>query len=420
MDIIAQIYRFVIGVDTHARKHVFAIIEAATGRLVATHDFQTTKAALARALNWVSKYINNHQEVLWVIEGCSTYGSGLAKLVGEAGFEVAEAPRYNTAGRGGATGKTDPLDAQRIARATLPLTAKELRNPRENDGARAALRILVTAREAMTTERTAQVNELTALLRSFDLDIDARKPLTATQMQQVANWRKREESLVQAIARQEATRLAKRITALDLELKENHKNIENTVRLTPAAGLLEKTGFGPVTTAITFEAWSHLGRVHSEAAFAALAGVNPVPASSGNTTRHRLNRGGDRNLNHALHVVAITKMRIDPETKAYVEKRRAEGRTDREIRRCLKRYLARQVYRYLNSEAQANLWETREPHLRDTPDSDQRNRHANVSAPSTGKSQRSLTQTCVRPGGQRPPLGAPTTHPQPNLTKSST
>lgn len=105
---------------------------------------------------------------------------------------------------------------------------------------------------------------------------------------------------------------------------------------------------------VAITAWSHAGRVRSEAAFACLAGVNPIPASSGNTTRHRLNRGGDRRLNRALHIAAVTRMRIDPDTRAYVEKRRAEGRTTKEIRRSLKRYLARQIYRHLNA-AQAHM-----------------------------------------------------------------
>jgi transposase len=116
-----------------------------------------------------------------------------------------------------------------------------------------------------------------------------------------------------------------------------------------AAPLLDKTGIGPVTAAIAYAAWSHPGRIRNEAAFACLAGVNPIPASSGNTTRHRLNRGGDRRLNRALHMATVTRMTHDPETRAYVEKSRAQGRTKKEIRRSLKRYLARQIYRTLNT-----------------------------------------------------------------------
>jgi len=420
MDIIAQIYRFVIGVDTHARKHVFAIIEAATGKIVATHDFQTTKAALLRALAWVAKQTQQAQQVLWVIEGCATYGAGLAKLVTEAGFSVVEAPRYHTAGRGGAIGKTDLLDAQRIARAALPLTVGELCHPRQANGPRAALRVLLSARDSMTTQRTANVNALTGLLRAFDLDLDARKALTSTQIQQVAGWRKRVEPLAETIARAEAVRLAKRIIELDAELKDNLKAIEQALQSTPAVGLLAQPGIGPVTAGIAYESWSHLGRVQTEAEFASLAGVNPVPASSGNTTRHRLNRGGDRQLNHALHVIAVTKMRVDPETQRYVEKRRAEGRTDREIRRCLKRYIARRIYRYLNSVAKAEAQSSQVGAQADQNPKGSENRARTQEVPSTGNRRCSLTQQSVRHGGQRPPLGTSPTHQTPNLTKPRT
>jgi transposase len=104
-----------------------------------------------------------------------------------------------------------------------------------------------------------------------------------------------------------------------------------------------------VTAAVVYTAWSHLGRVRSEAAFAALAGVNPIPASSGNTVRHRLNRGGDRRLNSALHMATVVRMVHDPVTRAYAERKKAEGKNPREIRRILKRYLARHLYRALNA-----------------------------------------------------------------------
>ena len=133
------------------------------------------------------------------------------------------------------------------------------------------------------------------------------------------------------------------------DLKSNATSMTVLVRQSRAAVLLERTGIGPMTAAIALTAWSHPGRVRSEAAFACLAGVNPIPASSGNTTRHRLNRGGDRRLNRALHMATIVRMTHDPETRAYVEKRRAEGRTTKEIRPILKRYLARQIYRTLNA-----------------------------------------------------------------------
>ena len=230
---------------------------------------------------------------------------------------MCEAPRTDTKKRHG-VGKSDQLDAHHIAVAALPLSAQKLRRPRLNDGARQALRILVTARDAMSTERTRSVNSLTALLHTQDLRLDARKALSGAQITERSRWRAREEVLSLSVARAEAIRLAKHVLELDDQLKANEKQLTALVQI-------------------------------SEAAYASLAGVNPIPASSGNPVRHRLNRGGDRSLNHALHMVALTRMTHEPETRKYVEKRRAQGLTDQEIRRCLKRHLARSIYRELNA-----------------------------------------------------------------------
>jgi transposase len=344
---VAHNHPFVIGVDTHARNHVLAILTA-TGQQLDTAEFPTTKAGMARAMAWAARRTGGDLAALWVIECTATYGAQLAHTVAEAGYQVLEAPRMNARAHRG-VGKSDPLDARRVAEATLPLEANHLRHPRRGDGERAALRVLVTARDHMTGERTRAVNALTALVRVFELGIDARRPLSNQQIVEIARWRTRNEPLAAATARAEAVRLAKRIVALDQELAANQETMDTLVRSTPAAGLLDKIGIGPVTAAVCLTVWSHHGRVHSEAAFASLAGVNPIPASSGNTVRHRLNRGGDRRLNRALHMATITRMIHDPTTSDYVERRRAQGRTTKEIRRCLKRYLARQIYRHLNA-----------------------------------------------------------------------
>lgn len=281
-------------------------------------------------------------------KGPEATGALLTGTVARAGYRVVEAPRfraYASARRG--AGKSDPLDAAAIAASVLVLEQSQLRNPRQDDGIRAALRVLVSAREQMTIERTAKVNALTALLRTVDLGVDARRPLTDTKITEISHWRVRDEPL--AVARAEALRLSKRIDVLDSELKDNNIRTTELLEASPAAPLLEETGIGPVTAAVVYTAWSHLGRVRSEAAFAALAGVSPIPASSGNTTRHRLNRGGDRRLNRALHLATVVRMVHDPATRAYAERRKAEGKTSREIRRCLKRYLARHLYRALNA-----------------------------------------------------------------------
>ncbi|MCC9055345.1 IS110 family transposase, partial [Microbacterium sp. F2E] len=330
-----------------AKTHTLAILAAPLGELVDTAQFPTTHAGLQRAIDWAGRRTGADLDVLWVIEGIGSYGARLAQTVAQTGYQVAEAPRMNARTNRG-VGKSDPLDARRIAAAALPLEITHLRSPRDDDGERAALRVLVTAREHMTTERTGTINALTALLRTVNLGIDARRPLTSTQVTEITRWRARAETVAAATARAEAIRLAKRVTALNDELAENRLRMEALVHATPAATLLDEPGIGVVTAAITMTAWSHVGRLRSEAAFASLAGVNPIPASSGNTARHRLNRGGDRRLNRALHMAVVTRMRCDPATRAYVERRRTEGRTNKEIRRCLKRYLARRIYRQLN------------------------------------------------------------------------
>ncbi|MEU7965622.1 IS110 family transposase [Streptomyces sp. NPDC049097] len=349
--IVAHTRSFVIGVDTHARTHTYAVL-AANGEHLDTETFPNTPAGRARAINWVGRRTGGDLGALWVIEGIGSYGAQIARQSALAGYRVAEAARMGRGGRRG-IGKSDPIDARRIAAAVLPLPEEQLRNPRMDEGIRAATQILLTARDELTGERTRAVNALTALVRTADLGIDARRSLGAKKVGEMARWRPREEDLATATARTEAVRLARRILVLDAEITDNTNRIGELVDASPAAELVEETGIGPVTAATVLVAWSHPVRIRNEAAFAALAGVSPLPASSGNTTRHRLNRGGDRRLNRALNVIAMVRMVHHPQTRAYADRRRTEGKTDREIRRCLKRYLARRLYRHINNAAAA-------------------------------------------------------------------
>lgn len=354
MTIVAHAHPFVIGVDTHAKTHALSILATPSGEIVEEATFPTTRSGLARAVAWAGRRTGGDLAVLWVIECAATYGAQLARAVADTGYTAVEAARMNAKANRG-IGKSDQLDARRIAAAVLPLEVNRMRQLRSDDAVRAGLRVLVTARELMTGERTANVNALLALLRMVDLGIDARKPLTSAQIGEVSHWRVRHEEVGIATARSEAVRLARRITALDSELAENIAATTALLAQSPAKVLLEKIGIGPVTAAVAMAAWSHDGRVRDEAAFASLAGVNPIPASSGNTVRHRLNRGGDRRLNRALHMAVVTRMAYDPPTRAYVERRTAEGLSKKEIRRILKRYLARQIYRALTAESRAAI-----------------------------------------------------------------
>lgn len=345
MSSVADHYDHVVGVDTHARTHTYAVLEAGTGRRVDSATFPTTTNGLSRALAWMRRRAQGR--VLVAIEGASSYGSNLRRALAAVSVDVCDVrppKRESRAGRG----KSDEIDAIAAGRTALASELERLTAPR-SDGLRAALRVLLVARQAMDSRRTADRNALTALLRSFELGIDARKPITDTQVREVAGWRHRAaDDAAMTTIRQEARRLAVSVQALTVQLAQNQAALAGHVQEL-APGLQQLLGVGAVTGAILVTAYSHQGRVRSEAAFAALAGASPLQASSGNTTRHRLNRHGDRQLNRALDVIARVRLSCDPTTRNYLARRLAEGKSKREIRRSLKRYIARQLFRQLSA-----------------------------------------------------------------------
>jgi transposase len=291
--------------------------------------------------------------VVFAIEGTRSYGIGLARAVAGLGLAVIELERPARRDRRG-RGKTDAIDAVLGARKALGLDAAALPTPRA-DGDREALRILLVARTEMTVEKTAKTNRLIALLRTgSDADRDlVRAKLGTAGLTRVARRRgPGTETREQAVRRSEARRLALGILELAAALSANRSELAELVEQL-APGLLASPGIGPVSAAQALVSWSHRGRCRSEAAYACLGGASPLQASSGRTNRHRLNRGGDRALNRALHDIARTRMRCCPRTRAYLQRRRAEGLSDPEIRRCLKRYIARELYRTLNRTAAA-------------------------------------------------------------------
>jgi len=247
-------------------------------------------------------------------------------------------------------GKSDPIDAHLAVLAALRLDADRLPIPRA-DGDREALRILLGTRHELTVANTAQTNRLRALLLGGqDTERDmARATLTDPVL--VAMARRREPpqaSREQAVRHSEIRRLALAIRAGRHALAANRAQLQTIVD-EMAPGLTERRGIGAVTAAQAIVSFSHPGRCRSDAAFAALSGTSPLQASSGKTVRYRLNRGGDRALNSAIHTIAITRRRCCPTTRDYVARRTAEGKSSREIQRCLKRYIARELYRALNA-----------------------------------------------------------------------
>jgi transposase len=284
----------------------------------------------------------------WAIEGTGSYGAGLSRFLDDRGERVVEVGRLRRQRRSQA--KTDALDALRTARSVLGETRSAA--PRAG-GERDALRALMVARASASVAKKSSLCQLRALIVTCPEPLRAQlSSLTRARLiARCASLRpdrhKQHELRGTLIALHS---LAVRTQALTREERELEREITGLVaKLAPQ--LLQEPGVGPISGAQLIVSWSHQGRIRNEAAFARLAGAAPVPASSGQTIRHRLDRGGDRQLNRALQTIVLTRRRQDAATIAYIERRRSEGRTNREATRCLKRYLARHLYRVLEAGA---------------------------------------------------------------------
>jgi len=346
VSILAERVDVVIGVDTHTDTHSAALLSNA-GAVLAETTVVADDVGAAGLLAWADQHGSAGDRREWIIDGARSHGVGLARVLLAAGEVVREAARRPGTARRRA-GKSDELDA--IAAARTALTAAQVATPR-SDGDREALRVLHVCRRHYTDTRTATVNLLKSLILTADDDLrgQLRRLNTTKQVRHlIRDTTEPAGDALTHIRRQQLHALAHQIAALDRTLADNLKQMRSLIKaLCPA--LLDQPGIGPVSAAIALTAWSHHGRLRHEAAFAALAGVNPIPASSGRNQRHRLNRGGDRNLNAALHTIAVNRSRHDPTTRAYIARRTAEGRTPNEITRCLKRYLARQLFRIMQA-----------------------------------------------------------------------
>jgi transposase len=277
------------------------------------------------------------------VEGTGSYGAGLARHLAAAGVRVAEVDRPDRAGRRRA-GKSDPLDAVSAARAAQ--SGRAAGAPKGRDGAVEAIRALMVARRSARAERTQAINQARALIVTGPDDLRARFAghTAAGLAAGLAALRPRPGDTPGYATRIALRELGRRARFLQAQAERIDELIAALVAAR-APGLLALPGVGPHTAALLLiAAGDHPGRLRSEAAWAHLCGTAPVPASSGKITRRRLNRGGDRQANHALWQIVISRMSSHPATRAYVERRTAEGLSKTEIIRCLKRYVARQVY----------------------------------------------------------------------------
>lgn len=337
---------FVIGVDTHARSHAAAVITAA-GALVASTVVPATAAGYQELVRFVSARSSGLR--LWAVEGTRSYGIGLSRFLETSGELVAEidGPKRSARKRG----KSDEIDALRAAHEAL--SRDRLISPRQL-GAREALRVLVVARD-QTVESRSRATQLLFHL-SVGLPDAIRQGLVDERSHQWERLTKRclrlranaKAELEDRIRLETMARVARQVVDLEKEAANYERQIKKLLQaLAPV--LLDQPGVGPLTAAQLVLAWSHHGRLRSDAAFAALAGVAPLPASSGQVVRHRLNRQGDRQLNSALHTIVLNRARYHLETQKYIRRRREEGKSDRDIRRCLKRHLARRLFRLLEA-----------------------------------------------------------------------
>ena len=321
---------------------------ARRGAPIATITIDNDGNGYAELLAWMVEHAPGPRVVV-SIEGTRSYGAGVARAVTAAGFTVLECEQPNRRSRRG-KGKSDPIDAHLAVLMALRLDADQLPVPRA-DGDRDALRILLGARRELADTSTAQTNRLRALLLVGD-DADrqvGRSALTDGVLAGLIRRRPpRQPTRQQSVRHAEIRRLARALRDTIRVLRTNRAQLHAVVN-DLVSGLTDRPGIGPVTAAQVIVSFSHPGRWRHDAAFASLAGTSPLEASSGQTVRHRLNRGGDRALNRAIHTIAVTRMRSCPTTRAYVARRLAEGKTPQEIRRCLKRYIARQLYRTLTA-----------------------------------------------------------------------
>ncbi|GAA4856664.1 IS110 family transposase [Kitasatospora terrestris] len=331
------------GVDTHTDFHQAAVIDS-IGRHLATESFPTTPDGYRRLLDW----LRSHGDLMAVgVEGTGAYGAELARHLRTNQVTVVDVDRPDRRARR-ANGKSDPVDA--YAAATAVLSGRAGGTPKTRDGIVEAIRSLRVVRRSAIKSRTQTINQIRNLIVTAPAEVreKLRGLPTSELIRQLARSRPGTHTHDPAGAvRIALRRLARRYQYLTDEITNADAELKPLVTQA-APELVALSGVGTETAAqLLITAGDNSDRLRSEASFAHLCAAAPVPASSGRTHRHRLNRGGDRQANNALHVIALVRMRHDPRTREYVARRTAEGMSKKDILRCLKRFIAREVYKHL-------------------------------------------------------------------------
>jgi transposase len=330
------------GVDTHKHVHVAAVIDE-LGRLQAIESFPTTTAGYGRLLSWM----RSHGPLVAVgVEGCGSWGAGLARHLSANGVRVIEVNRPNRQNRR-RRGKSDEVDAEAAARAVL--SGEATVTPKSATGPVEALRQLRVARNGAIKARTAAANQLHSLIdtapeqvRGQLRGLSLRKRIAVCE-----RWRPGPTMTADTAAKRALVSIARRWRGLEAEITILNAHLR-AILDTIAGPLLAKHGVGYETAGqLLITAGDNPERMHKESSFAALCASNPVKASTGQSRRMKLNRGGDRHANSALWTIVLTRMSNHPPTRAYVQRRTREGLSKPEIMRCLKRYVARELFQLL-------------------------------------------------------------------------
>ncbi|HEX6166244.1 MAG TPA: IS110 family transposase [Acidimicrobiales bacterium] len=332
------------GVDTHADVHVAAVLDSATGRSLGVESFPADTAGYAALQDWLA----SHGCVDAVgVESTGAWGAGLARHLSGAGMRVIEVDRPDRKARR-QEGKSDPLDAEAAARAVL--SGRATGAPKSGDGPVEAVRSLEVVCHGAVRDRTRATNQFKALLVTAPADLRERmSALSFSRQLELARRFRDHDDPIETQLRFSLKILARKIAFLDEQITELEARM-NTLTGLAAPALAGTYGVGPhVAAQLLATVGDNPDRITNEAAFAKLCAACPIPASSGKTQRHRLNRGGDRRANKALYTIVLVRMRHHAPTRGYVTRRTTEGKTRAEIMRCLKRFVAREIYNVITN-----------------------------------------------------------------------
>ncbi|RYZ28139.1 MAG: IS110 family transposase [Propionibacteriaceae bacterium] len=340
--------RVAVGVDTHKHIHVAVALDD-LGGWIDSRSFAADSSGYEQLIDWAQSL---GQRITFGVEGTGSYGAGLASAIRRRNVGVLEVLRTDRRDRR-LRGKSDTLDAENAARAVLNGQARAV--PKNADGTVEMIRLVKVAKDVAVKARTSAMISLKSVLVNAPAELrEQLQPLTKMVLiRRCAALRPGPIDDVSSAAKHTLRAIAKRWLALDAEIK-THEQILTQLTTALAPELVAAFGIGAdVAAEMLIVVGDNVERVRSEAAFARLCGVAPVPASSGMTTRHRLNRGGHRQANAALYRAVVVRIQYHQPTQAYLARRTAEGKTKKEIIRCLKRLLAREVWAHFRPLRQA-------------------------------------------------------------------